>query len=371
MLAVAVVAIVGCTHQPHDAAFFADATPVEPAFAPGDLRATGVSRHPASAAAPSGAVQLSVMTYNVHGLPYPLRRDGVQAMVAIAHELRRQQAAGAAPDVVLIQEGFLDSVRAIADVAGYAHVAEGPGPDDTAANDTVSAAGRGVERGLAATARLDKGETLGPLLGSGLHVFSRHPIVAVDRLAFGRHACAGYDCLANKGALLVRLRVPGVADDVQVLTTHLNSRGPSGVSDDRSNAAHGVQVARLAAFLSDKADPRLPLLFGADLNTKRSPPRRDTAARHLADFTPAHISCRAQPQDCALGEGIDAAAHWLDARDLQGYRDGWRVRVEPVAVTAAFDRPVDGKMLSDHVAITAVYRLQGHTRIAVAAPSAF
>ena len=49
------------------------------------------------------------------------------------------------------------------------------------------------------------------MVGSGLQILSDYPILRVRRMAFPAFACAGYDCLANKGALLVTVRLPGAA----------------------------------------------------------------------------------------------------------------------------------------------------------------
>ena len=50
-----------------------------------------------------------------------------------------------------------------------------------------------------------RGERSGKVAGSGLQILSDYPIVAIRRQAFPEAACAGYDCLANKGIVMALL----------------------------------------------------------------------------------------------------------------------------------------------------------------------
>ena len=71
-------------------------------------------------------VTFSVMTYNVEGLPWPVRKGRGQALKAIGGELAAMRAAGRQPDVVLIQEGFRSEIWDLIDESGYPYVARGP-----------------------------------------------------------------------------------------------------------------------------------------------------------------------------------------------------------------------------------------------------
>jgi hypothetical protein len=52
----------------------------------------------------------SVMTYNVEGLPWPIRSGRGDKLKAIGRELAAMREKGVEPDVVLLQEGFRDEV---------------------------------------------------------------------------------------------------------------------------------------------------------------------------------------------------------------------------------------------------------------------
>ncbi len=66
------------------------------------------------------------------------------------------------------------------------------------------------------------GEGWGKLMGGGLHILSDDPLARVEHLAFAH--CAGYDCLANKGVMLVNVAVPGIPGGLDVVNTHMNSK---------------------------------------------------------------------------------------------------------------------------------------------------
>src|SRR3546814_6089793 len=62
---------------------------------------------------------LSVMTYNVAGLPWPLAKKGPEALHAIGERLSLMRARGCAPGVVVLQEAFSRDAKAIGRIAGY------------------------------------------------------------------------------------------------------------------------------------------------------------------------------------------------------------------------------------------------------------
>src|SRR4051794_12601604 len=76
---------------------------------------------------------LSVLTYNVHGLPWPLASGRNPAFVEIATRLRALRAAGAQPHVVVLQEAFTGAAKSIGAEAGYPFVLIGPSASDRAA----------------------------------------------------------------------------------------------------------------------------------------------------------------------------------------------------------------------------------------------
>ena len=273
--------------------------------------------------APMADDPLSVMTYNVRGLPWPIAWGRADALAQIGDRLAALRRAGRQPHILLLQEAFTPEARAIAARAGYAHVVAGPdrrmrGP----------APGSAQDRAYLARARWDRGEAADKQFGSGLLILSDYPILSAARLAFPAHACAGFDCLANKGALVARLAVPGMAQPVHVVNTHLNARKAAGVPIARSQRAFERQVDLLTRFVRAQVPEDAPLILGGDMNIGRDPARQraffDRWANAGMGFVAPQLSGarRAQaplPQEqAALAATAERGKDWLFARDGAG-----------------------------------------------------
>ncbi|WP_174274235.1 endonuclease/exonuclease/phosphatase family protein, partial [Sphingomonas bacterium] len=232
-----------------------------------------LNRH-AVAPAPTG---LSVLTYNVEGLPFPFATGRSGAARRIAERLAALRAEGQQPHVVVLQEAFGSAQQAIGEQAGYRYTALGP--DRDLRNDEPMT---DADRAFVGHARLIKGETVGKWRGSGLAILSDYPIVRVRRVAFPAWACAGYDCIANKGVLLAEIAVPGSDKPVTVIATHMNSKDASGVSKARWNGAFDRQVETIGKFLTANLDRDAPYVLAGDTNIGKSIPRKAAFEAMLA-----------------------------------------------------------------------------------------
>jgi len=318
---------------------------VEPCTTAADL--------PVITADPQGieSFELSVLIYNVEGLPWPARKNRGPQLEQIGDELARLRAAGSAPDIVLLQEAFTERAQAIGERSGYRNRVAGP-----VARDRRTTSSANIPAAFDKARRFFKGERSGKVLGSGLLILSEFPVAATYHEPFSRHACAGFDCLSNKGVMIARLWVPGVPTPVDLFTTHMNSQEAAGVELDRAHAAHAFQTDESAAFLARVRDNRNPLIFGGDFNMRGAPDRLD----HFTYKKPYHIVrhyCTVVVQDCDVRMSWDGDAPWLDTQDLQGFDDGQLVEVRPIRVEAMFDRPANGGKLSDHDGYLVRYRL--------------
>ena len=304
---------------------------------------------------------LSVMTYNVKGLPWPVARGRDEDLLAIGDRLANLRVLGRQPHVVALQEAFTDQAREIGRRGGYAHIVAGPSADEAQAAGPITA----EDRTLAAGARWVNGEGAGKYSGSGLQIASDYPVVRVARAAFPAFACAGYDCLANKGILLVALAVPGVARPVEIVTTHMNSRNHTGVSRARGLSAYRRQVAFLARFLVKYHDQRSPIIMAGDFNTGPAGPRRQAlglALRHWRDQDsagPLREPLAVSNDTLLTGGGTIDAAHWIIERgsDRQFAGDGSDLSLTAGRLTVPFGRDCNGKMLSDHMGFAFAYQI--------------
>ena len=295
--------------------------------------------------------QLSVMTYNIKGLPWPIALDRSAALNSIADRLAALRRSGKQPHIILLQEAFTPEAAQIAARAGYIHVAQGPD-----AAHRSDAATDGADQSHLAQARWDRGEAVGKQLGSGLQILSDYPIAKIDRMAFPDFACAGFDCLANKGVLIAHLKVPGFDRPVSIVNTHLNARKAAGVPIGRSHRAFARQVDLMTQFVAQHVPADQPMILGGDMNIGQDGHRADAffsrfaragmtfidpdlggARRALAKSALPSETVR---RDLAYTSG--RAKDWLFARDA-GHR--------PLKVLAAhvpFGSEPTGKPLSDH-----------------------
>lgn len=286
---------------------------------------------------------LSVMTYNVAGLPWPLAKKGPEALRAIGERLARMRAAGCAPAVVVLQEAFTAEARDIGRRAGYAFVVDGP-------YLRTGAAAPGIERDWTL------GETAGTPVDSGLVVLSDLPVLDISRAAFPEGACAGYDCLAAKGVVLVTLQLAN-GRTVMVADTHFNSRGASGASPARSLAAYRRQADFLARFVARNRPADMPVVIAGDFNQGKRPERAvalQSALGRLAGH-PLPDALRT----CITGNTAhpaDARAIVGRAKDMQFVLPGRAAGLIPTGSEVPFGTEPDGSMLSDHMGYTIHYR---------------
>ena len=294
---------------------------------------------------------LSVMTYNVKGLPWPIAMGRDEALDRIAERLVAMRRADRQPHIILLQETFSAEAASLATRAGYRHVAKGP----QASLRTPAAVEDGDGQYLQ-QARWDRGEHVGKPLDSGLMILSDYPIVGAERMAFPDVACAGFDCLANKGVLMAHLDVPGMGR-VSIVNAHLNARKAAMVPVARSQRAYSRQVGLMAGFVARHVPRGQTLILGGDMNIGKDGERQraffDAFARAGLPFVTAGLSGARQALDQGLlansatrHDLIGAVRHgkdWLFARSGDG------AALPVLAAETPFGTEAQGEPLSDHV----------------------
>ncbi len=206
------------------------------------LLSTGCSDEPSGAAADTAAVDggaetevaksgtLTVLTYNVHGLPPAVTGDDTAARLkAIGPRLKDL-------DIVGLQENF--------DGKNHATLAAGAGHPHVSRFDAI------------------KKDGTPKAYGSGLAVLSKSAIIAEESAHYaGCHGLvdSASDCLASKGWQMARIRV-GKDATIDVYNTHLEAGG--GDEDEKVRAAQVDEV--LAAI--DKHSKGRAVLFTGDFN---------------------------------------------------------------------------------------------------------
>lgn len=318
---------------------------------PAERRAELLTAPPAAPA----PVTLSVMSYNLEGLIWPARTGRGPFLAAITQEFARMEAAGDLPDVIVFQEAF--STDALRTAASTPHANLGLGPRAP----TRSGLPKSRDPVLRKRNYL-RGEWGIRFMGSGLAIASRYPIVAQFSQPFGPTSCAGWDCLANKGVLLVRIVVPGLPDPVEIVTTHMNAQGASKAPPEKHLAAHNAQSAELADFLDKFSTPQSPLVLAGDFNMRRSPARLEAFEQQNGYQLARRYCLEAETErtvpGCDIRLSFDGDAPWLDTQDLQIFDDGTRIALRPIRIEAWFDGEDAGGKLSDHDAYIVTYAIR-------------
>lgn len=154
------------------------------------------------------------MTYNIEGLPWPARKGRRPFLRAITAEFQRMEQLGVLPDVIVFQEAFSSQALQTAASTPHSHFVTGP---RAAKHSGLSKTSDPVLR----KRNYLRGEWGIRFMGSGLAIASRFPILGVYRQPYGPSSCAGWDCLANKSAMLVQIAVPEVRLQLHALAYNL------------------------------------------------------------------------------------------------------------------------------------------------------
>jgi endonuclease/exonuclease/phosphatase family metal-dependent hydrolase len=298
--------------------------------------------------------ELSVMSYNIHGLPWPFATGRSKALSEIGTRLAQMRAAGTQPHLVLLQEAFTPDAKAIAQEAGYRFVVRGPARGDRLADVETS-----DERQYSRSDNALKGEGDGTFEDSGLMILSDYPIITVKKTPYPRFACAGYDCLANKGILMVRVAIPGAAQPITIFDTHMNSRRASGVRSIRSDTAFAWQAQFLRKFVRENTPDGAPAILAGDFNIGRRT-YRETMIAGAGGVLPGGTDALrlALAENPPSMNKSDAEAIVMRAKDLMFARSGTGTRLAVEGYSVPFGNDAKGKTLSDHFGYVVRYAVK-------------
>jgi endonuclease/exonuclease/phosphatase family metal-dependent hydrolase len=248
---------------------------------------------------------LKVLTYNIEGLGFPARSGRGGELRQIGEQLSTMRAAGTGPDIVLFQEMFSGAAKNAVLATGYPAIVPGPNRTTQPFESTRDK--------LPGKSSVKRGEVGIRFQGSGLAVASRYPIMSTEVRAYGARSCAGLDCLANKGIMLARIFIPGLPTPIDVYDTHMNSRGASKAPASRNLAAHDRQALEASEFIDRTHDDNYPVIFGGDLNMRRSEPRWANFTRYQA-MNLVHQVCADKTFGCDVRMSWDGDEPWMDTR---------------------------------------------------------
>ncbi|MDR7156707.1 endonuclease/exonuclease/phosphatase family metal-dependent hydrolase [Sphingobium xenophagum] len=300
---------------------------------------------------PTPAGALSIMSYNIKGLPWPIAGGREEAISAMGQRLAAMRLSNAQPHVVLLQEAFGDGAHTLGEAGGYRYVVTGP---QFSRADEPQPLGQAFAEG----AQWVKGEASGSLINSGLAILSDYPVIRIERYAFPEGACAGYDCLAAKGVLVAWIDVPGTGGPIAVIDTHLNSRRATRVASERADRAYAWQVAAVRQFLARVLPSGTPVIFGGDFNTGQAPARIAALSQPLIEGTQSD-GLRTVLTNGGVISGSRSEAQRIVGRNKDKilFRDGLRVSLRPERAWVPF--PITSPApLSDHAGFVLDFSFQ-------------
>lgn len=306
--------------------------------------------------------EIGLLTYNVQDLPWPIAGDRSGPLIAIGERLAKLRAESRAPQFVVLQEAFSDKSIAMLRAAGYAHIVTGPAVDTPRATPAEPLAPGFMNK----RSRL-VGESMGPTLSSGIAIASDYPILSVASEPFPADVCAGIDCLANKGVLLARIAVPGLAQPVELVTTHMNSGRKSRTPPAHHLYAYARQLEAIDDFLARHGDVRATRLIAGDVNVSHSPHRLKLLSRHAARWGVSPVTAMGKPEDAgpcarphALCRGklpIDSNVPLVHTLDWQFVDREAGAQLRAISREVTFGTERGNIMLSDHIGYTVRYKV--------------
>ncbi len=293
------------------------------------------------------AVLLNVLSYNIQGLPSPLKSNTKPLFERIAEILRERREAGNQPEIVLLQEAFDGDASLIAETTGYGYVLKGPG------RKAKSEKGQ-VHWALQTRKSYMSFKDPQKFTGSGLYILSDYPIVEAQHKAFDSDMFAGFDCLSNKAILLARVQVPGLDTPVDIINSHFNSKRSAGAPSRHVLRAHQRQTDTLAWFMK-KLCAGAPVIVAGDFNTKQT--ERYQYFRNTLPLVDAAEDCLTPGRNCRLGTGTIRDTVLYDTNDKQFFRDTDGYSIVATSLERNFSEKLDGRPLSDHLGYEVTYRI--------------
>jgi endonuclease/exonuclease/phosphatase family metal-dependent hydrolase len=282
-----------------------------------------------SSSASSPASRLRVMSFNVYGVPLPgmdhtRYRD-------IGRLLNQRLRSGTGPDIIFLQEMLSSRTQELVQQAGYPHVFSGP-------------LGSGLR------------------MSAGLTILSRFPITGIHTEVFG--TCVSWDCICRKGLEVASVSVPtpsGVVETIYLANTHTNSSLESDFwsSEDAPADIRVQQLQEMRESLWNHVPSDAPLIFAGDFNMRARDPEFSLFQGIFggAGLTNSIESC-VTPQSCRGNTDVaDVARNTIDHIFHRNGRSP-SLQLRPVGFERTFWEPVNGRRLSDHVAIEIEYEVR-------------
>ena len=243
---------------------------------------------------PATASDLSVLTWNTFLIPHPINSTRQEERA----DLMAKKLKAMNDDIIFFQEAFLDSKR------------------EQLINELSS--------GYPYFAVPKEGNGFFKFIGPGLFIVSKYPMKVLDQIIFDD--CAGMDCFAAKGAILVEIYLPQSNPNssyrtIQMVNTHLQAW-----TDPSAVLVRKKQLQQIKEMMKTNAKMGVAQVLVGDLNIDGKLASEYTDSLHLMEMfsTPLEgqltstngfstSECFDNPGGAPEGEWIDHL--WLNSNN--------------------------------------------------------
>ena len=145
-------------------------------------------------------------------------------------------------------------------------------------------------------------------MGSGVFIMSKHPFKIVDKVYYRLNTCAGADCFASKGSVLIEMKLPS-GKVVQLANTHLQSMESKGRKRIK-------QINQVKSMLEKHARVNVPQFLVGDLNIDIAEPEfhegLDILNMDYAELQGPILYTNSLKNECYKTSGDGIHHEWID-----------------------------------------------------------
>jgi len=297
------------------------------------------------------STQIRVLTYNVQGLPWPIKTDHGE-LQRIGEIFAERRKAGTQPQIVVLQEAFKTSkIKELIRLSGYKYVFKGPESHENSPFDPKP-------KVCGPRDQFCRTEEFSAAVNSGVYILSDFPITKTDKVPFGYKACAGSDCYSNKSVIYASISIPGYREPLHIFNTHMNSGKSSGASTEQHEAARFKQTEIMNWFINKALPTRdgKAILALGDFN--QAPQRHTYLIEDKLKMSNAQQFCLNNRNHCNVVSSESADALYYSTPDHQLYQSGAKLSLTPIEINKTFYEKVGDRQVSDHLGLEVVYHLQ-------------
>lgn len=263
------------------------------------------------------------MSYNIKGIPLPwVRHSDRYKNIAMAIKEMRQKGLG--PDILALQEAFMERCDVVFAENAFSHRSKGP------AKSLIN-------------------------INSGIELLSDHEIIHDRHFKYSKSS--GTDSFANKGVQFARIKIEGLPICIDFYNTHMNAY-------DSGQEARLHQICEMAEFIEHTHDKKNILMVTGDFNFDSTHPEY-TLWCDLTQTINAHFHCAQLPNITGEKNLVESFKNILDHHfySVPTHPESpFVVKIMPIHFERLFKDSCEGDLWSDHDAVLIHYKISWERR---------